>query len=889
MASERGDIGELLAGAGARAGGHDDLVECLEHSAIGIHVVDRTGAIRWLNRAMCAALGRSCDVWLGRHVAELHVDPDVLTDIWSRLGAGEPVRERPARLRAAVGSLEVGLSARAGLDPRGAMIGARFCARLPAELRHDPAQALVAAAPLGIVRARPDGTILAVNPALCALLARDEGELVDSDLFALTHPDDRTFDQDKFAELCAARTRSYAITKRLLRGDGSSVWTRLHASVVRDPGGEALFYFGLVEDIDARHRAEEQRRERERQYEILTRVSPVGIFLGERDGKCVFVNDAWSRITGRTLPEVRGCGWRRSLHPDDLERVITDCRAAFAVGKPYSGEWRILRPDGSLVWVLGHFAEVVDGADRRAHVGTITDITDRVHAERERARLAVIVEHADDAMFLLDSDGTVATWNPGAEKLLGREAAEIRGRRIGELVPGRAREVEAALQRVLTGDVVRELETLVYRDGAETATTTVTACPVRDSDGQVSAVSVILHDITALKRAEQALRTSEERFRTLVEATAQIVWSTDASGAMVEDSPSWRAFTGQTFEELRGWGWSDVIHPDERAHGRDYWLQVLAAGRPAYGEYRVRRADGTYADTEVRVVPLLGPGGAVREWVGVSVDVSDKRRAEVQREALVADLRRAMHYQEMFIAVLGHDLRSPLSAILMATSLGLRRAPDERTRRVLQQIVRSGQRMLRMIEQLLDVTRIRAAGGLEIRPTRTDLAAVCSVIIDELQQAHPGAQVTLDARGDTRGTWDVDRLSQMASNLIGNAIQHAEGGPVARVSVDGRDAGVVRFVVHNRGAIAPELLGAIFDPFQRAAKGSTKTAGLGLGLYITQQIAQAHGGTVAVESTPIGGTSFRVELPRRPAPATLSPPDARDEPDAPRSPGDVPR
>ena len=239
------------------------------------------------------------------------------------------------------------------------------------------------------------------------------------------------------------------------------------------------------------------------------------------------------------------------------------------------------------------------------------------------------------------------------------------------------------------------------------------------------------------------------------------------------------------------------------------------------------------------------------------------------------------------MAVLGHVQRRPLSAILMATSLGLRRCPDERMRRVLHQIASSGHRMSRMIEQLLDVTRIRAAGGLEIRPTRADLAAICRTIIDEQQQANPTARVVLDTRGETVGTWDIDRLSQMASNLIGNALQHAEGAPVATAQVDGRDPALVRFIVHNRGVIAPEMLGAIFDPFQRAAKGSAKTEGLGLGLYITEQIALAHGGSVAVESTRTGGTFFRVELPRHPQPATLSPPGARDEHGVPLLRGDV--
>ncbi|MDC0723431.1 sensor histidine kinase [Nannocystis bainbridge] len=878
MASDRRDIGELLVASG---GDPDDLLECLEHSAVAIHLVDPSGAIVWVNAALGAALGRDRGDCLGRHAAELHLDPHVFADIWARLVAGESVPPRPVRLRGASGTCDVLLSASAARDRDGGLLGARFCARTPLVASDPGAAAIVAGAPLGIVRARLDGTVLAVNPAFCALLGRTADELVGDDLFALTHPDDRQLDQDKFAQLCAGQLRSYALTRRLLRGDGSPVWTRLHAAVVRDPAGAPAFYFGLVEDTDAERRAEDERRRRERQYELLTRLSPVGIFLGEAASECVFVNEEWVRITGRTLPEVRGGGWRRALHPDDALRVTTGCRRALAEGGSFTGEWRMLRPDGATVWVLGRFADVADSAGRRLYVGTITDITARVRAELDRARLAVIVEHAADALFLLGPDGTVAIWNPGAEKLLGHPGAEIRGRFLGDLVPGHGREIEAALRRVLTGDVVRELDAQVRRDDGALFAVTVTACPVHDPGGEVSAISVILHDVTPLKRVEQALRTSEARFRGLIEASAQIVWSSEPDGSIVEDSPSWRAFTGQTVAEMRGFGWLDAIAPDERERVRDGWQQIRSGRVTGSIEYRLRRADGRYAVAEIRAVPMFGPDGQIREWVGVCVDVTDKRRVEAQREALVADLRRSMHYQEMFMAVLGHDLRSPLSAILMATSLGLRRSPDDRTRRVLHQIAGSGQRMLRMIEQLLDVTRIRAAGGLEVRLARTDLAAICRIIIDEHQQANPAARIVLDVRGETRGTWDVDRLSQLASNLIGNAIQHAEGAPVATAQVDGRDPAVVRFVVHNRGAIAPELLSTIFDPFHRAAQGSAKTAGLGLGLYISEQIAVAHGGSVVVESTRAGGTYFRVELPRHPKPATLSPPGIRENHGAP--------
>lgn len=517
--------------------------------------------------------------------------------------------------------------------------------------------------------------------------------------------------------------------------------------------------------------------------------------------------------------------------------------------------------------------------------------------------LVACLEETPSALLVADRAGRIAWLNQAMRALLDRSAGECVGRPVVELYAdadvfsdmwrslGAGDVIRGRVARLRTGEGWRDV-TLSARPGRDDhgafagARFRVRSSPERraavlDDDGATTDGGT-LTDTTAqaererLAGIEQALRVSQERLRGLIEVTAQIVWTTDADGRVVEDSPSWRRFTGQTFEEMRGWGWTAAIAPEHRESVRSRWAAAVATERSFNMEYRARRADGSDADLLVRAVPVRDPDGSVREWVGVCVDVSDQRAVEQQREALVADLRRAMHYQDMFIAVLSHDLRSPLSAVLMATSLGLRRCSDERMGRVLQQIASSGRRMLRMIEQLLDVTRIRAAGGLEIRRTRADLALVCRTIIDELQQAHPGARVVLERRGSTIGSWDVDRVSQLASNLIGNALQHAEGARVATVLVDGRDPARVSFVVHNRGAIPPAMLASIFDPFRRAAEGSPRTEGLGLGLYITQQIALAHGGAVSVLSTPARGTSFRVDLPREATPAAEAPAGADD-------------
>jgi signal transduction histidine kinase len=205
-----------------------------------------------------------------------------------------------------------------------------------------------------------------------------------------------------------------------------------------------------------------------------------------------------------------------------------------------------------------------------------------------------------------------------------------------------------------------------------------------------------------------------------------------------------------------------------------------------------------------------------------------------------------------------------LSAILASAQLLLRdthAAP--RSLRSAQRIARSAGRMMRMIEALLDFTRIRTGSGIPVERGRADLVAITRQVLEELRLANPERDVLFEVRGDGRGAWDADRLAQVVSNLLGNALTHgADSGPV-RIVLDAT-GDPVDLVVQNQGVIPAEALPALFEPFRRAASphGARALSGLGLGLYISREIVIAHGGVIAVSSADGGGTTFRVSLPR---------------------------
>jgi len=226
------------------------------------------------------------------------------------------------------------------------------------------------------------------------------------------------------------------------------------------------------------------------------------------------------------------------------------------------------------------------------------------------------------------------------------------------------------------------------------------------------------------------------------------------------------------------------------------------------------------------------------------------------------ELANALRLNEMFVGILGHDLRNPLAAILLGAQLLERQLSDEKQRRTLERITTAGQRMTDMIEQLRDLTRARLAGGVGFvrARRRVDMIALVQRTVEELRGAHPTLEITVEAQGDGSTRGDGDRLLQLLSNLVANAIDHRTSSAGVLVRVLGQPSELV-VQVHNQGVIPPELLPTIFDPFRRG-QPATKSRGLGLGLFISRQIAVAHGGRIDVQSTEASGTGFTLRIPR---------------------------
>jgi signal transduction histidine kinase len=243
------------------------------------------------------------------------------------------------------------------------------------------------------------------------------------------------------------------------------------------------------------------------------------------------------------------------------------------------------------------------------------------------------------------------------------------------------------------------------------------------------------------------------------------------------------------------------------------------------------------------------------------------RLNEGMDEAIIGAIRRYMEVRDRardrFIGILAHDLRSPLNTISIAASrLVVTPEYDDKTHRSGTLILRSTERMARMIHDVIEFARAHLGGGIPVALTHGDLGALCSEVVEELDAGHPHRDLTITCTGDLRGRWDHDRVVQAMTNLVGNSLQHGQD-PIRVTVVEAGDRRSIVTSVNNRGRLIPlDEQGALFDPFR---SGAASKGGLGLGLYIVQQIALAHGARCEVQSNESEGTTFTITWPRTPA------------------------
>lgn len=490
--------------------------------------------------------------------------------------------------------------------------------------------------------------------------------------------------------------------------------------------------------------------------------------------------------------------------------------------------------------------------------------SDGVSRRSERITLRVI-----DKLFafvgVLDATGTLLDANEAPLAAAGITIDDVRGKKFWDCTwwsysEDVQEQLRVACERAARGEVVR-YDVIVRMAGDTRMTIDFQVAPLHDEAGRVTHLVPSAVDITERKRAEAALRESEVLFRALADNIAQLAWMTDETGYIFWYNRRWFEFTGTTLEEMKGWGWQKVHHPEHVTRVTEKFRRHVASGEPWEDTFPLRSHAGRYRWFLSRAFPLRDDSGRVVRWFGTNTDITSQREAE---EAL----READRRKDEFIAILAHELRNPLAPVRSAVEV-LRRLgqAEPRLDRARDIIDRQVTHMARLIDDLLDVSRI-TRGKLALQRETCDLATIARLTAEDYRATLEAAGLRLVVSGPAGPLWvdgDPVRLAQMIGNLLNNAARFTDKGGLVEVRAELDDASRLAVVsVADTGVgIEPELLSRLFDPFSQAHQDLARSkGGLGLGLALTKGLAELHGGGVAAHSGGPGrGSTFTLRIP----------------------------
>ena len=611
--------------------------------------------------------------------------------------------------------------------------------------------------------------------------------------------------------------------------------------------------------------------------ELDAAIGAVSLPAGERKQLTALV--ARKRAFTRDVVQLRsteGPDAARALILSGEGKVSMDAVRVHVAALQAAAQSRIektARSDAALAPLLG-------GGSALALMGAIVAVgTVAVRQRRaERASAALLGSVLDSApigLGFLDPDLRVRHMNRAMATLSERALDSDVGRSVWEVLPDARAELEPRLQDVIErGRSVPEvLVTLPARKGGGALRDfRFGFFPLPAQHGGRPGVGIVVTDVTVARRAEQRLRENEERFRTLIETSASMVWVTSPEGDLIAPQPSWEAFTGQSFDQYGGRGWLDAIHPDDREDTAAAWTGAVHAHTLYRIDHRVRRADGAWRIMAARGVPIM-EDGAAREWVGTHTDITERKLAEEELSAARDVAEAANRAKSEFLANMSHELRTPLSAVIGYSEMLEEEMADSAPALLpdVQKIQSNARHLLSLINDVLDLSKIEAermtlfAEPFQANQLVHDVAMTAGALVKQKRNT-----LLTDMPFDL-GTMNTDqgKLRQCLLNLVSNAAKFTENGQITLRAR--RDRDTLEFAVSDTGiGMTPEQLDKLFERFSQADASTTRRfGGTGLGLAITRAFCRLMGGDVTVTSTEGAGSVFTIRVPAQlPEPAT---------------------
>ena len=692
---------------------------------------------------------------------------------------------------------------------------------------------------------------------------------------AAVHPEDRETASTAFWEGVRSG-QGFAFETRSLRAqDGTYRWHLQQAVVLHDAEGKVLKFVGTTTDIDDQKRAEEELRASETNLRQILDNIPGFVCTLSPAGQVEFPNQRMVEYFGKTLDEINSWSTNDLVHPDDRPRVIAEVTRSFTTGTLYDGELRYRRADGVYRWFQVRILPERDADGRITRwYGLITDIEDRKRAEE------ALRESDYESRLIVDCiPGMVAVVSASGEVVwLGRQILDYYEKSLeeindqwttGEMIHPEDRPglIQAFAQSLASGDPI-ELELRARRFDGVYRWFDLRGRPLRARQGRIVRWLFLQIDIDDRKRAEEALRASENNFRQIVDNIPGLVATLSPSGEIELVNQQYLEYFGKSLDEIKSWRVNDVLHPDDLHRMEASFTRAMTTGTALIEEFRYRRADGVFRWFHARVFPMMDQDGSIGRWFVLATDIDDRKCAENALNELRSELAHMARVTSLgaLTASIAHEVSQPLAGIVTNASTCLRTLSADPpnidvAREAARRAIRDGNRASEVITRL---RTLFSKKQIEVEPLDLNEATreVVALLSGELEKnsinlKHEFSERLPAVHGDRV------QLQQVILNLLRNASDAMSGikdrprQMVLRTELEGEH---VRLSVQDSGVgFTPEVAEQMFESFY-----TTKSDGMGVGLSVSRSIIEANHGRLWATANDGPGATFAFSIPCEP-------------------------